>query len=720
MSRLYELLCGDVVNNSGNNWIVEPFLYLWQQNHIIMRTKRLFLSILLALATIAHSHAQDVLSEAVVTAASNGLTIRDNLIIYDVSKDSLAANKSLNSLITTMPLVRYNRKERTLSVDGKDNISILLNGRKSLVINKSNFYYISELLAGKKIDSITINTAPDGPYYNYSAVIDIKSQDVLSNLFTGAVSLAGSTKYSFSPDLGITCGNGRLTTNISYKYDWTHLRPVWNYSESRLNQEMTPLYMATDTSFHVPSNTHDIKVALSYDISPNDILFASGSFVFSDEKYKSSSVSAINGVMMSMTGENTSDCRKGKGSLAYQHFFDQQFQKLLTVQYSREAMANSNLYGVSNNENRYTNVQQIVSADYFHTINRAANWTATLAWFSRRYDSEMNGINIMDHDQDVVKADILYSRQIGMIRLSAKMAYDYTYDCADFHNGEQPLYDSYGALRYEARANWFLGAGHSLMAIASRNVYRPDIRFRNPYRDESVAGIVRQGNPMLSNEKIDNVFFRYNYIKGAKFSTGASVSLTHSSDGVFSASKLMEDGRLFKSYYSGIGYTDIRVGPDFMYRPNEKISIDFTYILNYASFLNESGTNSLFLHYLNLNSNWYIGKNGELNLLVNIKEPTTLHSSNTSQMIRPHYIATGSISYTHRFGHSLIGTLSINDPWYRRLKCVMETLVDGKEIYSVNNSPGQVICVMIQYNFGNFKSFVKRNTRQVSDTDRNK
>ena len=55
------------------------------------------------------SLAQDVLSEAVVTAAYNGLTIKDNLITYDVSRDSLAANKSLNSLITAMPLVRYDR-----------------------------------------------------------------------------------------------------------------------------------------------------------------------------------------------------------------------------------------------------------------------------------------------------------------------------------------------------------------------------------------------------------------------------------------------------------------------------------------------------------------------------------------------------------------------------------------------------------------------------------
>ena len=145
-----------------------------------MRHSRLFLLLVLLSVPFAQSLAQDVISESVVTAAYNGLTINDNIITYDVSRDSLAANKSLNSLITAMPLVRYDRNERALSVNGKDNICILLNGRRSLVINKSNFYYISELLEGKQIDSITINTAPEGQYYNYAAVIDIKSKDILT------------------------------------------------------------------------------------------------------------------------------------------------------------------------------------------------------------------------------------------------------------------------------------------------------------------------------------------------------------------------------------------------------------------------------------------------------------------------------------------------------------------------------------------------------------
>lgn len=684
-----------------------------------MRHSRLFLLLVLLSVPFAQSLAQDVISESVVTAAYNGLTINDNIITYDVSRDSLAATKSLNSLITAMPLVRYNREDRTLSVDGKDNICILLNGRRSLVINKSNFYYISELLDGKKIDSITINTAPDDQYYNYAAVIDIKSKDILSNLFAGSATIGGNTKYSISPDIGITCGNGRLTTNISYKYDWTRLRPVWNYSESRLNQEATSLYMATDTSFHAPSNTHDVKIAFSYDISQNDVLFADGSFSFSDKKFRSSSVSAINGLVTSMTGENTGDSRKGKGSIAYQHYFDQQFQELLTLQYSREALVNSNFYGISNSENKYTNEQQIVSVDYSHTINSSSNWTSTLVWFNRRYGSALNGMSILDHAQDVVKADIYYSKQIGKFRLSAKLGYDFTFDCADFHNGEQPFNDNYGAFRYEARANWFIGAGHSLMAIASRDVYRPDIRYRNPYKDESVAGIVSQGNPLLSNEKKTLFFVRYNYIKGANLSAGATASLIHSSDGVFSESNLMEDGRLFKSFYSGIGYTSVRIGPSIMFRPNERISVDVTYILNHVSFLSNNGSNALLTHYFYLNSKWHPCKNGELALLATISDPTMQHVSNSAQMVRPHYIATGAVSYTHRFSKSLMGTLGIYNPWYRRLKTITETLVDGKDIYSVNSSPGQIAFVIIQYNFGSFRSFVKRNTRQVTDTDRN-
>lgn len=685
-----------------------------------MRSFRGLLTFVILVVPFFHSLAQDVLNEAIVTSSSTGLTVKDNIITYDISKDSLATSKSLGNLISSMPLVNYNQQERVLSVNGKNNVCILLDGRKSLVINTSNFYYIAELLKGKQLKSISINTAPDGQYYNYAAVIDIASKDILSNLFTGAASIRGTTNYSFSPDLGITAGNGRLISNVSYKYEWSHSRPTWNYTESRLDANTTSAFMAADTTIHSPSNLHDFKLALSYDITPNDVLFANGAFGFSDNRYKTVSVSAISGEDLFLSGENLRKDKDAKGSLAYQHFFDRYSQKMLTLQYSVENKYNDIYYSVKSEANRFSDFQQIVSADYFHTVDHTSNWFATLAWFSRKYGSVTNGTSILNHNQDVLRADVNYSKNIGKFRLSGQVAYDYTFDLANFNTGEQPYKDNYGLFRYQARINWFPAAGHSAMFIVSRDLHRAAIKFRNPYRDESVAGIVSQGNPLLPTEKIDNVFISYNYIKGARFSAGASMSLTHSSDGVFASTSVLDDGRLFHTYYAGEGRTDIRLGPNIMLRANEKFTLNANYLIIYDSFQTATDNPKLISHFLYLNSRWNVWKDGELFFLATLQDPTSIQSSSIVQMKRHHYIVSGGLSLTQRFRHALICTIGINEPWYHRVQSISETLVNGNDIYSINSRPGQIVYFYIQYNVGHFNSFVKRNTRRVIDQDINK
>ncbi len=685
-----------------------------------MKPLRLLAVLALIAAPFVQALSQDVLSEAVVTSSSNGITIRDNIITYDISIDSLAATKSLNSLLGSMPLVNYNHKERVLTINGKDNICILLNGRKSLVVNKSNYYYISELLQGEQLDSISINTAPDGAYYAYSAVIDIKSKDLLSNLFAGATSLSASTEYSLSPDIGITAGNGRLISNVSYKYDWSLARPTWNYTESRLGAVATSAYMATDTTIQAPSSMHEAKLALNYNITPDDVLFANGTFVLSNNRFKTISSSTAYGHETFLEGDIFRNDRKWSGGLAYQHYFDHRAQKMLTLQYSLENKENDTYYGSLGSGNIFSEFQQIVSADYFHTIDFTSNWFATLAWFSRRYGSVTDGAGILKHNQDVLRADANYSKQLGKVRLSGQISYDYTIDLADFYNGEQPYSDNYGLFRYEARINWFPAAGHSLMAIASRDLHRAAVKFRNPYRDESIAGTVSQGSPILSIEKIDNIFFRYGYMKGSKLSVDFSLSLTNSSDGVFASTTLLDDGRLFRTYYSGAGFTDIRMGPGIMLRPNGKFSLNTSYLIIYDSYRTATNNPKFLSHYFYLNSRWTVWRNGELFVLATLQDPTSIQSSSIVQMKRHHYILNGGVSFTQRFGPSLLCTVGMNEPWYKRVESVSETIVDGNDIYSVNSRPGRIVYFEIRYNFGRFKAFVKRNFRQVSDIDINK
>lgn len=681
---------------------------------------RILLGCLLLAASFS-SFAQDiVLDEAVVTAKGSGITVDKNQITYNVSQDSLAANKRLSDLVSGMPLVVYDRTNEKLQVAGSENICILLNGRKSLVINKSNYRYISELLRGSQLESITIDTNPTGAYAHYSAVIDIKSATALANFYSGNVSLDATTAWSVTPTVAFTGNAGRLTSNITYRYDEAKKRPEWNYTESRKDGVPDNAYMSTDTTAGHWNDAHNLDIALSYDISKKDILFVSGSGKFSKGKYDVTTVSDFGGNRIGTVGVNSSDGQTLEGSVAYQHYFEERFQKLLTLQYSINAVQTNNIYGALATDNNYLNRQQTLSVKYLHTIDYTANWHVNTVWFSRKYLSNSLVLQMMDHSQDVLQSELNATKRFDKIHLTGIAAFDYTFDKAIFNGSAQPVNDNYALFRYQVLAIWFPAAGHILRLSAGKDVYRPDISVRNPYRNESVSGVVTQGNPQLSNEKSRQCLLSYTYMKGAKFSAGMSVSYINSTDGIFATTRVLEDGRLLRSYENGIGSNKVFTSVDCMWRPSEKFFVQAMYNLNWNGFNRNDGTTlSYFGHsaYLYAVANPWLG--GEIALNAFLLNPAGQYTKESTQVIRNHYTVSGFVSIGQRFGNFSVG-LQVKEPWYKRINIISEYAAGGQEFYSVGSKPGQIAGIYLRYTFGKFRSSVKRNTQQVRDTDRTK
>ena len=657
--------------------------------YVFYRMKKLLIVILLTVSFGAWS--QDVLDESVVTAKGRGISIRENLITYDISRDSLSATKSLNALVSGMPLVVYDHTNETLKVAGSENIYILLNGRKSLVINKSNYRYISELLKGSQLESITIDINPTGAYAGYSAVIDIKSSTALSNFYSGNVSLGATTGWSVTPNVAFTGNAGRLTTNVSYGHDLAKKRPEWNYTESRRAGIADSAYMSADTTSGRWNDAQTLDIALSYDISKKDILFISGSGKVSKGEYDVASVSDLGGNRIEAVGVNSSRGQTLTGSVAYQHYFEEQMQKMLTLQYSINDVQTNNRYGVTATDNKYINRQQTMSADYLHTIDYSANWHVTTSWFSRKYRSHSLGLQIMDHSQDVLQTELNATKRFGKLHLTGKVAFDYTFDKAFLNGSEQPFNDKYALFRYQILANWFPAAGHILRLSAGKDVYRPDISVRNPYRNESVSGVVTEGNPQLSNERSRYCILSYRYMMGAAFSAGMTVSYNNTTNGIFATTRVLEDGRLLNSYENGIGSNKVFTSVDCMWRPGEKFFLQAMYNINWNSFNRNDGTNlSYFGHsaYLYAVANPWPG--GEISLNAFLLNPMGQYTNASTQVIRNHYTVSGFVSVGQRFGNFSVG-LQVNEPWYKRINIVSEYEAGGQDFYSVNSKPGQIV-----------------------------
>lgn len=669
------------------------------------------------------AYSQDVkytLDSLVVSAKRTGLSVRDNVITYNISQDPSAALKTMRVLVSSMPLVTYDQIEGKLKVNGVDNVIILLNGRKSLVVNNSNFSYISEFLRGREIESISIDISPTGIYSDYSAVINITSKEILSNFYSGSLSVSASTEYKINPAAALTVSLGKMTVNANYNYGWSDIRPSWNYTESR-NADGSPSghYVASDTTKKRRLNSHDLGLSLSYDLTPSDIVFFSSTGSFSDGRSKINSFSQIDGIRNSFISTNKNHDDKGTGSIAYQHLFDNKNQKMLTFQYSLDSKLSNNQYGVTLSENKYINKQQIVSADYLHTIDKSANWNVNLTWFSRKYKSKNSDFIFLDQNQDVLQTTLNASKRLGKFLLAAQTAYDFTSDRADFNNSASHLNDKYGCFRYNIRVQWFPRAGHNVRFSVVRRIYRPDINVRNPYRDESVPGVVSQGNPQLSNEKNNSFLLSYMYLKGAKYSVNIMASYMNSSNGVFATTKTLEDGRLLNTYENGIKLNKLFVSSSFMWRPNTKLMVNASYRIGWNEFKSPNTTHSYFDHFANLDVTYQVWKGGELEFTALLMNPS-LMSKVYTQSTKIHYVVNGFVLLTQRFGKSWIVGIIASQPWNRRNNIILDYETNGSRYYSKNSEPGMVFRASVRYNFGRFKSRVKRNSREVTDTDRQK
>ena len=662
-----------------------------------------------------------VLDSISVHSKHTGLKIKDNIITYDISRDSMAANKSMMSLISSMPLVTYELLEDKLQINGSENIIILLNGRRSLIVNKSNFRYISEFLKGRDINSVSIDVSPTGIYSHYNAVININSRNYLSNFYSGSTSVSASSASSVSPSSSVTFAIGKLTANFAYGYERSRLKRTSNYTESHSanNNYTEPLYISRDTCHASRANIHGLQFNVSYDITPNDIVFFTSSGNLSNGKSIRNSFSQVGENLSILKNIFRNNVKSGNGSISYQHFFNKENEKVFTVQYSLDSKYSNNYYGWDSGYNRFSDRQHTFAVDYFYTTANLATWNANMTLFTRDYESRNADFDILSHKQNVLQTQLNASKRYKQFLFRAEAAFDYTSDRASFNNAASSFNDNYGTFRYNVRVNWFPRTGRNVMLYYGRTIYRPDINVRNPYRDESVAGVVTQGNPLLSNQKTNQLLVSYSYLRGVKYSTGITFSFINSSNGIFATTHILKDGRLLKSYENGIISNKLSIAINGMWRPSEKLTVNALCRIGW----NKYGMSELSYSHIDysalFNILWTCWKGGALTfnaLLVNPSSQYTL----PVQSSKIHHVIKGFVQISQRFHKSWIVGLTINEPWYYTQNIISEYVADGTYFYSKHKEPGMIIKATIRYNFGRSRSSVKKNSHQISDTDRKK
>lgn len=156
-----------------------------------------------------------------------------------------------------------------------------------------------------------------------------------------------------------------------------------------------------------------------------------------------------------------------------------------------------------------------------------------------------------------------------------------------------------------------------------------------------------------------------------------------------------------------------------MWRPNTKLMIDVTYRIGWNEFKSPIVTHSYFDHFAYLDVTYQVWRGGELELNAQLINPS-LVSKVYTQSTNIHYVVNGFVVLTQRLGKSWVVGLMASRPWNRRRNIILDYETSGDHYYSRSSEPGMVFRASVRYNFGRFRSRVKRNSREVTDTDRNK
>lgn len=207
-----------------------------------------------------------------VTAKRSLVRSESDRIVYDVENDPDAAHSSTMQILNKVPFVSVSPTGNNISVLGEEgNFTILVNGKKSLLLSESNQYAMKAFEASR-LKKIELVTSPDGKYINNNAVINIITKSDLPDGLIVDLNGYADTESSYGGKVNLTSKVGKLIYNIGYGYGYSKPSAVnrWQNGVNNISEE----FRTSDKSesSNALSNSHKALFKASYDINKNNVV----------------------------------------------------------------------------------------------------------------------------------------------------------------------------------------------------------------------------------------------------------------------------------------------------------------------------------------------------------------------------------------------------------------------------------------------------------------
>ena len=679
------------------------------------------------------------LEEAVITASRPVISAEVDRLVYSVEEDPDAARMNSMEVLEKIPFIKVRKETQQIEVLDGTNFSILVNGKKSLLLSEAN-QYVARALAASNLKEIELITSPDGSYVNKDAVINIVTKSTLPEGFVGNASVSYDSNTEVSPSLSVTSKAGKLVYNINYGYTYSNRRSsyVYEQTEDYVNGERIT---GAQASVGLPSNSHNVNVNASYDIGENTLLTLSGGGMMSDANsrmFSERSYSDIGGGELKRVLSDGSriwgDDNSYNGSVNLQQSFDKVPGRLLTATYSIEDKSSRMRYddgGVSDFSMNYLgNREQMAAVDYYSPIGKNQSYYITGKYTHRDYGSRneygiyspmTNGGVItardnMSYTQQVYSLGGNYSYRSAKLMFNANVSVEHTRSDALF--GETELEKDNTTVLAEIRTTYKPNPRNWLILTLRRRAFRPDISYLNPYRDISVPGVITVGNPNLDNQISNSAVLMYRYFATDKLTLMSILGYSYDGDMVGDYSYI--EGENIVHTYSNISdyqRTWIVISPT--YTPFDWLELNANIMYGYRKFNDGEVTNSYNEFSAQFQLEAALWRGATFSYMGHLRDPDYSVGYNP-QVKKQHLMYMDSFGITQNIGSRVNFSLELSNPWKKYYK--LEREIESPQLHTLTTtrSLARTILVSISYDFGKFKDSVKSARRGARNSDRSR
>lgn len=656
------------------------------------------------------------LQEVTVVGKKKIITFDKNKLVYSVKNSPYANGFNAKDVIQNVPGINPAKAEE-ISLIGKDNVIVLINGRRSNLKGKDLVNYLDNI-PSESLEKIEVMTNPSSEFSasGNTGVLNIVLKNRMNLGFDGSLKTGYIQRHkaSFEEGGSLTFSNNWLMLDYSIGY-WNEKR-MHDVRNSFEYPDYTKLVNneSCQKSDYVSQN-------LNTNIFLNDKMNLGfmASFNYMDEDITSDVYQELFGDRNSFSSENTcSDVRyKGLSFSPYYEWNIDSLGKKLVVNYNYNMAKNkSNSDYLSDNQLDVTN--SMYDNSYFvNTCN--LDLTLPFPWLNFELGGEYSHYHADNYARYNTVDDFLYKETVGSFyadinrswkRMFFKLGARYEHTKSEGFPTEKKDRFSKGY------ANWFPfvdmtykpNDNNVLYLGYSKRINRPDMLQLNPTRSYTDAYTYSAGNPLLTPSLLDYIELRYQYK-----TLNIGVSYIHTSDGVGFLINDKEDSQTEQTYSNCISTNSLTGNVNYNYSHN-RLNAAVQLSVNY----NKSKSSDPSLRGGSLEG---VSSLASCNLSYLIGSKTLVYAAYL-------YYFPGQEQYFHNkslqnfsigvncalMKNKLILNASVNDlfgTYYNRNHVVY----DNFRFNNRNDYDNQCLSVRLTYKFGNHK--VKRSNVSINSGD---